>query len=171
MTTWIDQETGEIYEGSCPECERVKDDCALQVREQDRELAKIRVRVGKAERAVDREAIAKRDGATWATIREAWLRAFPDKKPTATGVKSARATQVFLRLAQGATVDDFLDAIEGAKHHPFVTFGKRTATATSKSKRADDLEDIASVKSDAMFDWLVMNGRAARVAETISAPF
>ena len=167
MTTWINRETGEIQEGECPMCERTREDCEIQVRGLELEARKARSKITKLERMAEKEAIAKRDGATWKRLLDAWLAAFPDKRPTAKGIKSARATAVFQRLGQGATEQDFHDAILGAKEYPYVTFGKRTKTATKQSARMDDLQDIAAIHSDAMFDWL----RDAGVKARGNAPF
>ena len=167
MTQFVDTETGEVYEGPCPACAHVEDEAAIQVRAMELELQKMRSKVTHMERQADRDAVAKRDGATWKRLLNAWLEAFPNKRPTAKGAKSARATHAFLRLESGATIEDFEDAIRGAKEFPFVTFGKRTKTGAA-GDRKDDLQDIAAVKNDAMFDWLRDAGRAAREND---APF
>lgn len=160
VTPFVDTESGEIHE-SCPDCERMQTAADDQVRLMERELRTMRAKIAKLEREAEYDPVKARDGATWKRLLAAWLEAFPDKRPTAKGVKSARATQVFLRLESGATIEDFEDAIRAAREYPYVTFGKRTRTGAANDRK-DDLQDIASVKNDAMFDWLRDAGRAAR---------
>lgn len=152
---FVDTETGEVYD-SCPRCAELE----TQVAAMERERRADRSARAKAERALEKDVVAKRDGADWKRILAYWRAAFPDKKPTATGVKSARATKFFLRCDSGATVEDIERAIDGAKEYRYVVYGKRTRTG-SASDDATDLQDIVSLNNDANFDFLVSVGRAA----------
>lgn len=156
MSPWVDPETGEASDG-CPECENAE----LQVRMMEMELRRYRSKVTTLENAAERDTVAKRDGSLWNAVLAEWLRVFPDKKPSAKGIKSARATRYFQRLEAGAQPEDVFSAIRGAKEYPYVVYGKRTRTG-SKSDEATDLQDICSVKNDAMFDWLRDAGRTAQ---------
>lgn len=166
MTTWANTATGELYEGECPRCAQAEDEAAIQVQHMERELRSMRSKVTKMERQIERDEVKKRDGAMWKRILSAWLEAFPDKRPTAKGVKSARATKVFLRLEAGAAEDDILDAIRGAQEYPYVVFGKRQKRG-SASDLADDLEDIVALKRDKEFDFLREAGVRAKASEPV----
>lgn len=153
---YVDTETGELYD-SCPRCAELE----VQVRAMEKERRADRAARSKAERALEKDVVAKRDKSDWERILTYWLAAFPDKKPTAKGIKSARATKFFMRCDSGATVEDVELAIDGAKEWPYIVFGKRQKSG-SKSDLADDLEDIVSLGKDANFDFLVLAGRVAR---------
>jgi hypothetical protein len=148
----------------CPECGHEPDDCPIclghdvQVSGLERDLRTKRGALTKLERAAERETVKRRDGAVWNRILSAWLEAFPDKKPSATSVKSARATATFLRLQSGATEDDFLAAIRGAREYPYVVYGKRQRKG-SRSDLADDLQHIAAINRDHEFEFLRDVGR------------
>lgn len=161
MTTWINQETGEVLEADCPRCAETRDEAETQVGAIEREIRKYRTKVTKLERAAERDEVKRRDGAVWKQILEAWREAFPGKKVRSTDIKSARATKVFLRLERGASIEDCLDAIEGARQFPYVVFGKRQKSG-SRSDLADDLEHIMAVNRDHEFDFLADVGRKAR---------
>lgn len=158
MTTWANVETGEIVEGDCPQCAATREETEAQLAAMERERRSDRIARAKAEKAVERDQVTRRDGATWQRIREHWQAAFPELKPTSLGIKSARATKVFLRLEAGATELDVLHAIDAAKRWRYVVYGKRTKTG-SKSDLAIDLEDIVAIKRDREFDFLVTEGR------------
>jgi hypothetical protein len=127
----------------------------------ERERRSDRIARAKAEKAVDRDQVARRDGATWQRIRDHWQAAFPELRPTSLGIKSARATQVFLRLEAGATEADVFAAIDAATVWRYIVYGKRTKSG-SKSDLAIDLEQIVSTKHDHLFDLLVSEGYALK---------
>lgn len=158
---WVNTETGETLEAECPICEQARQDAEVQIVAMEQELRSKRAKITKLERERERDEVAKRDGAVWKRILKAWLEAFPDKRPTAKGVKSARATKAFLRLQAGASEQDVLDAILGARLYPYVVYGKRQKSG-SRSDLADDLEQIMAISRDHEFDFLVAEGRRAR---------
>lgn len=159
--TFVDIETGEQYEGPCPNCAEREQWAEAQVRKMEMERRGDRAKVTRMENAAERDLVRRRDGATWEHALEQWLAAFPDKRPSSKSIKSARATKFFQRLEAGATPDDVDDAIRGAKAYPYVVYGKRVKSG-SKSDLANDLEDIVAVNSDRQFDALVEIGRALR---------
>lgn len=131
----------------------------VQVTAMERERRADRSARAKAEKAVERFVEAKRDAKVWKEAIAYWCEAFPDKRVTSKGVKSARATKFFQRLDAGATVEDVRYAIDAAKVWQYVVFGKRQKSG-SRSDLATDLEHICSVGNDAQFDGLVEIGRA-----------
>lgn len=154
MPEWMNVATGEIVEGGpCPECAATADEAAIQVGGMERELRSMRSKLTKAERAAERDEVKRRDGDIWQRILGAWLETFPDKRPTAKGIRSARATAVFLRLESGAAEEDVVAAIVGARVWPYVVYGKRRQSG-SPSDEATDLQEIMSLKNDGMFDFL-----------------
>jgi hypothetical protein len=161
LTTWANTETGELREGDCPECADTKEWAEEQVRALELERRKDRAKITRLERAAERDQVARRDGATWQRIRDHWLAAFPELKPTSLGIKSARATQVFLRLEAGATEADIMAAIDAAREWRWIVYGKRTKSG-SKHDLAIDLEQIVSTKHDHLFDLLVTEGYALK---------
>lgn len=165
MPTFVNTETGESFEGdhACPKCSETQAEAERQVTMLERDLRSYRSKVSRLESQVERDAVQHRDKALWTRILEKWTETFPKTRITAKGYKSARATAVFLRIEQGATEEDFMDAIAGARSLPYIVYGKRVATG-SKSDLAIDLTDIASVKDDRKFDALVTAGRALRAA-------
>lgn len=164
MTTWIDHETGEMVEGPCPFCAATTKAAEVQVSAMEAELRAKRAKITKLESAAERALVAKRDTTTWNTILAAWREAFPDRKTSATSVKSANATACFLRLESGAVLDDILCAIRGAKEYPFVVYGRRVRSG-SKSDLAVSLRDIVSVNNDGNFDILRDVGAELRVSQ------
>lgn len=163
MGEWVNSETGEVVEGDCPRCANVIEHAEAQLRAMEMELRQKRAKITRLERQADRETVAKRDGAVWKDVLAYWLEAFPDKRPSAKGIKSARATKVFMRLESGANVEDVKLSIDGARLYPYVVFGKRQKSG-SKSDLADDLEQIMAINRDHEFDFLRDAGRAARDA-------
>lgn len=147
----------------CPECGAVFE-CPVclgrdvQVGKMERELRAARGKVTKLEREREVQKVAKRDGAVWKRILGAYREAFPDKRLSATGIKSARATAVFQRMEQGATVEDWLAVIRGGKEYPFVVYGERRRSG-SQADRADDLQDFAHLHKDRLFEFLRDAGR------------
>lgn len=163
-TTWANTATGELVEGECPYCAATREEAEVQMRAMEMERRKDRATVTRLRNEMEAAKVAKRDASVWAELLGCWQLAFPDKRPTATGVKSARATAVFQRLDSGAEAEDIKNAIAGAMRYPYVVFGKRRETG-STSDRADDLQEIMSVNNDAQFDFLVAVGREAREAQ------
>lgn len=161
MTTWVNAESGEVLDADCPRCEDTRVECDIQVSTMERELRGMRSKLTRAERKLEAESIKKRDGASWKLVLGKWMEVFPDKRVTSKGVKSARATAYFLRQDAGATEEDVIDAIYGAKAYPYVVYGKRRQTG-SESDLLIDLQDIVSVNNDRNFDFLCEVGRAAR---------
>lgn len=151
---WVDA-NGEVAGEVCPSCEGYS-----QV---ERDLRNYRSKVTRLENEAERNAVAKRDGATWKAILEYWSEAFPDKRISSRGIKSARATKFFQRLEAGATPEDVQFAIDAAKAWPYVVYGKRRQTGAA-SDAATDLQDIVSVGNDAQFDHLVELGVAMKEA-------
>lgn len=125
-----------------------------------------KLRATKAEKKLEAQQAAKANKREWERGVEEWLTVFPDvPKPRSLSVKSARATEFFARQDRGATVDDILDAIHGAKQRPYLRYGRRTDKPGSNSERAVDLSDIVKTTgahADANFDLLCELGRAAR---------
>lgn len=152
---WVDS-NGEVTGDTCPTCEGYS--------HLERDLRNYRSRLTQMERKAERELVAKRDGKTWKEILAYWEAAFPDKRISSKGIKSARATKFFQRLEAGATPEDVRYAIEAARALPYVVYGKRVKTG-SKSDLAIDLEDIVSVGADARFDALVECGREMAAKE------
>ncbi len=150
MSPWVDAETGEITGDTCPTCE------AYGLLE--RETRNYRAKITRLENDAERNLVAKRDGKIWQEAIAYWEKAFPDKRVTSRGIKSARATKFFQRLEAGATPEDVRFAIDAAKVWQWVVFGKRQRSG-SKSDLAIDLEHIVSVGNDAQFDGLVEKGR------------
>ena len=163
MPRWLNPETGETCEG-CPHCETVRQECEVQIAAMERERRADRSARARAEAEVQREHAAKRDGAIWKRILSTWADTFPEhaKRLRSKGIKSARATAVFLRIEAGASVEDWEDAIMGARQLPYVTFGKRTATGTEHDL-AVDLQQIAAPNRDHEFELLCEVGKAVRV--------
>lgn len=149
---WVD-ENGAVTGDTCPTC------AAYALVERD--LRNYRAKVTRLENDAERNAVAKRDGATWKAILSYWQAAFPDRRISSKGIKSARATKFFQRLEAGATPEDVHYAIDAAKVWQFIVFGKRQKSG-SKSDLAIDLEQIVSVGNDAQFDGLVEKGREMR---------
>ena len=147
---WVDS-NGEVTGDNCPACEGYS--------HIERELRNMRSKITRLENDAERNAVARRDGATWKATLEYWQEAFPEKRISSRGIKSARATKFFQRLEAGATVEDVRYAIDAAKVWRWVTFGRRTKAATDKSNPAMDIEDIVSVGNDSQFDALVERGR------------
>lgn len=150
---WVD-ENGEIHD-ECPDC--VRYEANLQMME--REARNYRAKITRLENDAERNIVAKRDGATWKALLAYWQAAFPDRRVTSKGIKSARATKVFQRLEAGATTEDIQYAVDAAKVWQWVVYGKRQKSG-SKSDLAVDLEHIVSIGNDAQFDDLVAKGRA-----------
>jgi hypothetical protein len=157
---WVDPETGEMT-NECPGCDETRRYAEIQMREMELELRKMRARVTRAENQLEAAEVGKRDGKVWKELLGYWQLKFPERRITSKNVKSARATKVFARLDAGAQIGDFQLAIDGAHAFPYVVFGKRVKTG-SPSDLAVDLEDIASIKKDKDFDWLVAAGMEAR---------
>jgi len=147
---WVDA-NGEVTGETCPSC--------FGYAQVERELRNYRAKVTRLENEAERNAVAKRDGKLWKETIAYWEAAFPDKRVTSKGIKSARATKYFQRLEAGAKPEDVRYAIDAAKTWQWITFGRRTKAPTAQSKPAVDLEDICSVGSDAQFDWLAQKGR------------
>lgn len=152
---WYNPETGEITDTPpddyvCPTCEGYS--------RIERELRVMRAKITRLENDAERNIVAKRDGKLWKDTLAYWQKAFPDKRISSKGIKSARATKFFQRLEAGATPEDVRYAIDAAKVWQFVVFGKRQKSG-SKSDLAIDLEHIVSVGNDAQFDRLVEIGR------------
>lgn len=146
---WVNS-NGEITGDTCPSCEGYS---LLE-----REARNYRAKITRLENEAERNLIAARDGATWKAILAYWQAAFPDKKISSKGIKSARATKFFQRLEAGATSADVEYAIDAAAQVPYVVYGRRVKTG-SRADLAVDLEDICSVGHDARFDELVELGR------------
>lgn len=149
--TWINADTGEVFEGECPNCA----DLDILVTAMERERRSDRIARAKAEKAVERDQVAKRDGAMWQRILAKWEETFPEKRITSKGIKSERATVFFLRLEAGATIEHVELAVAAARKWPCVVYGKRQQTG-SRSDLAIDLIQIC--KGDAQFDFLVERG-------------
>lgn len=147
---WIDPTTGEVTGDTCPSCDGYS--------HLERELRNYRSKVTRLEREAERQAVAKRDGKLWKETLEYWCAAFPDKRISSKGIKSARATKFFQRLEAGATPEDVRYAIDAAKVWRYVVFGKRQKSGC-RSDLAIDLEQIVSVGNDAQFDSLIERGR------------
>ena len=162
--SWVDTETGEIADAQCPHCEETKEWAETQVRACEMELRRFRSKVTKLENEAERQAVARRDGAAWKEFLRCYQLAFPAKRLTATGIKSATATKFFVRLESGATVEDTINAIAGAYVYPYVVFGKRVKTG-SKSDHAIHPQDILSVNNDALFDSLRDAGAELRAGK------
>lgn len=161
MTTWANTETGELVEGPCPYCAGTVEECdAIVSRVEKNRHADILARA-KAEKALERDVVAKRDGADWQRIVTHWKETFPQIKATSLSIRSNRATHTFIRIERGCSVDDVLAAIDGAKEWPYVVFGKRVRTG-SRSDLGIDIEDIVSIKHDRNFDFLLSEGYALR---------
>lgn len=146
---WVDA-NGEITGDVCPACE------GYTILERD--LRNARSKITRLERDAERNEVSKRDGATWKAALEHWCQAFPDKRISSKGIKSARATKYFQRLEAGATPEDVNLAVDAARVWQYVVFGKRQKSG-SQSDLAIDLEHICSVGNDAQFDRLVEIGR------------
>lgn len=159
MAGWIDDD-GELHD-RCPLCEGTVRESEIQMHAMELELRRYRSRVTRLENEAEAAKVAKRDGKTWEEVLRCYRLAFPEKRLSATGIKSETATKVFERLATGTSVEDLKDAIAGAMQFPFVVFGKRTRSG-SASDRADHLRDIVSVNNDANFDFLRDVGHTAR---------
>lgn len=151
MSPWVDATTGEVLGDTCPDCEGYS--------RLERDLRTARAAITRLERDAERNLVAKRDGKLWLETIEYWCKAFPEKRVTSKGIKSARATKFFQRLEAGATPEDVRYAIDAAKVWKYVVFGKRQKSG-SKSDLAIDLEHIVSVGNDAQFDGLVEKGRS-----------
>lgn len=154
---WVNDD-GEVTGDACPSCEaygRIEAD-----------LRNYRTKVTRLEHEAERNLVAKRDAKVWTETLAYWGRAFPDKRVTSKGIKSARATKFFQRLDAGATAEDVRHAINAARVWQYVVFGKRQKSG-SKSDLAVDLEHICSVGNDAQFDDLCEKGREIAAA----APF
>lgn len=149
VTPWVD-ENGEVTGDTCPTCEGYS--------QLERDLRNARTKITRLEREAERATVAKRDGNLWKETVAFWEAAFPEKRITSKGVKSARATKYFQRLEAGAKPEDVRYAITAAKTWRYVVFGKRQKSG-SKSDLAIDLEHIVSVGNDAQFDRLVELGR------------
>lgn len=154
---YADVETGELFEG-CPHCEQARAEAEAQVLAMERERRSDRIARGKAEKVADRAEVARRDGKVWKEILAYWEQAFPDKRISSKGIKSARATKLFQRLEAGTTSEDVRYAIDAAKVWRWVVYGKRQRNG-SQSDLAIDLQDVVSVGNDAQFDRLVELGR------------
>lgn len=152
---WVD-ENGELSD-DCPNCADL--DANVQVME--RELRRYRAKITRMENEAEHALVAKRDGKLWKETLAYWQKAFPEKRVTSKGIKSARATKFFQRLEAGATPGDVRYAIDAAKVWRYVVFGKRQKSG-SKSDLAIDLEHICSVGNDAQFDHLCELGRAMK---------
>lgn len=155
LMPWLNADTGEVTdeppsEYVCPTCE------AYGLLERD--LRNYRSKVTRLENDAERNLVAKRDGKDWQEIIAYWEQAFPDKRLTSKGIKSARATKFFQRCDAGAMLEDIRFAIDAAKVWRWVVFGKRQKSG-SNSDLAIDLEHICSVGNDAQFDRLVELGR------------
>lgn len=163
---FIDTETGEVYSESCPACEKTRADCDSIMAANERDQRVWKLRATRAENALEAQRTARQDKATWVAVLDEWLAVFPDvPKPRSISVKSARAQEVFARLNNGASVEDVLDAIHGAKVYPYLNFGERAANCAAQGKRAVDLSDICAVKgqkADKNFDLLAAEGRKRR---------
>lgn len=167
MTEYLNTDTGELIE--VDDESTIEEALTLLERDQmileaDREAKRLRSKVRRLESQVERDKVKNRDKALWTRVLEYWQATFPDKKITAKGHKSARATAVFLRVEQlqesMSDVDaerTFKLAIRGAMALPYVVYGKRRATG-STHEAAIDLTDIASVTDDRKFDALVEAG-------------
>jgi hypothetical protein len=151
---WVDPETGEASE-DCPNCADLED----QVRGLEMEARRFRTKITQLKNAAEADVVAKRDKSTWATILGEWKRTFPERRTSATSIKSASATKAFMRLEAGATVDDVLCAIRAAKTYPHIVYGRRVKTG-SKSDLSVGIQEILSVNNDANFDFLVEVGRS-----------
>jgi hypothetical protein len=163
MTQFVNVETGEMVEGDCPFCADLRIETEGQLVAMERELRQKRSKITKLENAAERDLVKKRDAAAWKDVLSAWMIAFPTKKPSATGIKSARATKVFMRLESGSSVEEIKNAIAGAMIYPYVVFGKRQKSG-SRSDLADDIQEIVSVNNDANFDFLRDVGAQVRVS-------
>jgi hypothetical protein len=163
MTQYVNVETGEMVEGDCPYCADLRVETEGQLVAMERELRQKRSKITKLENAAERDLVKKRDAAAWKDVLSAWMIAFPTKKPSATGIKSARATKVFMRLESGSSVEEIKNAIAGAMVYPFVVYGKRQKTG-SRTDDASDLQDIVSTNNDANFDFLCEVGRDLRAS-------
>jgi len=152
VSPWLDPDTGEVG-GECPLCADVRAETEAQVRAMEMDLRRWRAKCSKLENATERELVAKRDGAAWKEFLRCYKAAFPEKRLSATGVKSASATKFFMRLDAGASLEDVKDAIAGAMELPYVTFGKRTKTGAAHDLAVHP-QDIVSPQNDANFDVL-----------------
>lgn len=148
---WVDDETGEASE-TCPNCYVL-----------EREARLYRAKITRLENDAERQMVARRDGAAWKEFLRCYQLAFPEKRLTATGIKSATASKFFVRLEAGATLEQTLDAIRGAWSYQYVVFGKRVRSG-SKSDHSIHPQDIVSVNNDALFDFLVSAGAELRAA-------
>lgn len=168
MPTFINTETGETFEGDheCPNCSQTQAECEAIMRGMEREARSRLARITKLENDVERDKVKHRDKALWDRILERWTETFPKTRITAKKHTSARATDVFLRIEAGATEQDFMDAIAGAREYPYLDWERtRVKKPDPKGGRvAIDLQDIAHLKRDALFEFLVNKGRELRGA-------
>lgn len=161
MTIWVNPDTGETVEGDCPFCATTTELAELQVVGLELEARRYRSKIRRLEDEIAGDTLANRSSEYWKPLLNAWLLAFPHKRPTATGIKSQRAKATFQRLDSGATVEDFLDAIAGCMAYPYVVYGSRRQTGSDADLR-DDIADIACINNDAQFDQLRDVGHALR---------
>lgn len=158
---WINSETGELADAECPHCAATKEWAENQVRSMEIERRKDRAAVTRMKNEMEAQKVAKRDASVWKEALRCWQLAFPSKRPTSTGVKSARATAFFQRLEAGATLEDVLDVIAGGMRYPYVVYGVRRESG-SPSDRKDDLQDLMHLGNDGQFDMLRDVGHAMR---------
>lgn len=161
MKTWVNPETGEVAEAECPHCEEMKAWAEAQVHGLELEARRFRARITRLENEAEAAQVAKRDGKVWKEFLRCYKLAFPDRRLTATGIKSATATKFFLRLESGATEEDVKNALAGAVAYPYVVFGKRVKSG-SRSDLAVHPQHIVSPDNDANFDFLRDAGAALR---------
>lgn len=161
MTIWYSKDHGEIA-APCPHCEETRAEAETQVHHLELEARRFRSRITRLQNEADAALISRRDAAVWLDILDCWMKAFPAKRPTAKGIKSERATKVFLRLESGASVEDCKNAIAGAMFYPYRHFNNRVKEPTGKSAEETDLSDIMSINRDAIFDFLRDRGAELR---------
>lgn len=159
----MNTETGEVIESSspCPLCAVTEDAAEIQVHGMELERRKDRAALTRMRNEMEAAEVGRRDKALWQELLDCWLLAFPDKKPTAKGIKSARATAVFQRIERGAMPEDIKNAIAGAMVFRYVVYGRRVANG-SRTDDGSDLADIVSPDNDRNFDFLAEEGAKLR---------
>jgi len=167
VSPWLDPDTGEVG-GECPLCGDVRAETEAQMRAMEMDLRRWRAKCSKLENAAERELVAKRDGAAWKEFLRCYKAAFPEKRLSATGVKSATATDFFLRLQAGTDLEGVKNAIAGAVVYPYIVYGRRVKSG-SRSDLANHPRDILSVNNDANFDFLVEVGAEVRGLRDVGA--
>lgn len=165
VKVWVNPESGETVEGPCPRCAATIEEAEAQTRALELDTRRLRSQITRMKNQFERDQVAKRDGADWAEILGYWTDTFPELRPTATGIKSERATAFFARCETGASVQACKDAVLGASKFRWISYGSRVDKPHSKAKPAVDLSEILSLKSDRNFDFLRQEGEKIRLSQ------